>query len=362
MVSWNIVEVAAELRERAEASGCTVLDLSAGTPTLPTPQVVQQALAAAADAPGYPATHGSAALRQAYADWAGRAFAAALDPELVLPTIGSKELIAGLPALLGLGRDDLVVVPELSYPTYRLGAQRAGCRILAADSLTALGPQRPRLVWLNTPGNPTGRVLGVPHLRKVLQWARDRKALVASDECYLELQPPGQRPVSILDPEVNDGELGNLLAVHSLSKRSAMAGYRVGFVSGDPSVVADLLALRRSLGLIVPGPIQAAATAALNDDAHVADAAAHYDRHRQVLRQALEAGGFRVDDSTAGLFVWASNGEEDVLVTRRLAEKGLVVAPGGFYGPTGAAHIRVALTANTSDTLAAADILRHFGD
>lgn len=185
----------------------------------------------------------------------------------VLPVIGTKELIAWLPTLLGLGGADLVVVPELAYPTYDVGARLAGTRVLRADALTQLGPQSPALLYLNSPSNPTGRVLGVDHLRKVVEWARGRGVLVVSDECYLGLGWDAE-PVSVLHPSVCDGDHTGLLAVHSLSKSSSLAGYRAGFVVGDLEIVAELLAVRKHAGMMVPAPVQAAMVAALDDDAH----------------------------------------------------------------------------------------------
>jgi succinyldiaminopimelate transaminase len=262
----------------------------------------------------------------------------------VLPVIGTKELIAWLPMLLGLGREDLVVVPELAYPTYEVGARLAGAAVLRADSLTQLGPQTPKLVYVNSPSNPTGAVLGVDHLRKVVGWARDRGALVASDECYLGLGWDAE-PVSVLHPDVCDGDHTGLLAVHSLSKTSSLASYRAGFVAGDPAVVSELLAVRKHAGMMVPTPVQAAMVAALDDDAHEAEQKARYGRRRVALLRAVRDAGFTVDDSDAGLYLWATRGEpcRDTVVW--MAERGILVAPGEFYGPRGADHVRIALTA-----------------
>ena len=351
---WNVWELTRSVRERAAASGLTVIDLGQGTPTDPTPAFVQEALAAAADAPGYPPAHGTVAVREAYSDWVHRRWGAALDPTDVVATVGSKEFIATLPWLAGLRAGDLVVIPELAYPTYRAGALAAGCHVVAADSLTSLGPQRPAILWLNTPGNPTGRVLPTEHLAKVVAWARHRGTLVVSDECYIELTDPGVAAPSILSPEVSGGSYEGLLAVHSLSKRSSMAGYRCGFVAGDPQVVARLLKRRRDMGLIVPGPVQAAATAALSDDAHVAAARQAYAGRRALLIDALGAAGFRVDDSRAGLFVWATRDEPESETTGWLADRGIVGAPGSFYGPTGARHVRLSLTATDPELVEAA--------
>ncbi|MGH3578386.1 MAG: succinyldiaminopimelate transaminase, partial [Mycobacterium sp.] len=270
----------------------------------------------------------------------------------VLPVIGTKELIAWLPTLLGLRGEDLVVVPELAYPTYDVGARLAGTQLLRADSVTQLGPQTPALVYLNSPSNPTGRVLGVDHLRKVVGWARERGALVASDECYLSLGWDAE-PLSVLHPSVCDGEHTGLLAVHSLSKSSSLAGYRAGFVAGDPDVVAELLAVRKHAGMMVPTPVQAAMVAALDDDAHEHEQRDRYRRRRDALLPAFRSAGFTVDHSEAGLYLWVTRGEACRDTIAWLAQRGILVAPGEFYGPGGARHVRVALTA-TDERIAAA--------
>ena len=351
-----------------------LVDLSVGTPVDPVPAAVRAALAGpAAEVPGYPTTHGTPELRASLADALARRFGVTVNPSDVLPTIGSKELVAWLPTLLGATAGDLVVGPEVAYPTYEVGARLAGAEFVRADGLLGLGPRRPALVWLNSPSNPTGRVLPVEHLRKVVAWARERGAVVASDECYLALSPPEpgcpenrapehrapehrapeNRALSILHPDVSDGDHTGLLAVHSLSKSSNLAGYRAGFVTGDPQVVARLLEVRKHAGMMVPHPVQAAMAAAASDDAHVVAQAAVYARRRALLRAAVERWGLTVEHSAAGLYLWATAGEPARETVRRLATCGILVAPGEFYGPAGARHVRVALTA-TDERIAAA--------
>ena len=216
-------------RARAEAHPRGVVDLSVGTPVDPTPQVARTALAEAANAPGYPLTAGTRALRVTVAEWFARRLGVPdVDPDCVLPTIGSKELVAWLPTLLGLGPGHVVAYPRLAYPTYEIGALIAGCQPAATDSLTSLGPQRVALLWLNSPANPHGKVLPVEHLAKVVAWARERDVIIASDECYIEYGWDAT-PVSVLHPDVCGGTHDRLLAVHSLSKRSNMAGYRAAW-------------------------------------------------------------------------------------------------------------------------------------
>jgi succinyldiaminopimelate transaminase len=339
-------------RARSHADG--LVDLSVGTPVDPVPDKIRAALASVSDRAGYPTTHGTPELRQAAVEALGRRFGiGGVDPAAVLPTIGSKELVAWLPTLLGVHQGDLVVIPELAYPTYEVGALLAGAEVARADGLTMIGPRRPKIVWLNSPSNPTGKVLPVQHLRKVVEWARDRGTIVVSDECYLSLAWDTE-PVSVLDHAVNGGSLAGIIAVHSLSKSSSLAGYRAGFVTGDPSLVAKLLEIRKHAGMMVPRPVQEAMTAALSDDDHVDVQRERYRARRAVLRPALERAGFRIDHSEAGLYLWATRDEDAWQTVGWLAERGILVAPGTFYGPTGSQHVRVALTATDERVASAA--------
>ncbi|GAB7143558.1 succinyldiaminopimelate transaminase [Mycobacterium riyadhense] len=342
-----------EAKALAGAHPGGIVDLSVGTPVDPVAPLIREALAAAASAPGYPATAGTARLREAAVTALARRYGVTgLAEAAVLPVIGTKELIAWLPTLLGLGPADLVVVPELAYPTYDVGARLAGAQVLRADSLTQLGPRSPALVYLNSPSNPTGRVLGVEHLRKVVGWARERGVLVASDECYLGLGWDAE-PFSVLHPSVCDGDHTGLLALHSLSKTSSLAGYRAGFVAGDPGLIAELLAVRKHAGMMVPTPVQAAMVAALDDDPHEKLQRERYARRRAALLPTLRSAGFAVDYSEAGLYIWTTRGEPCGNSLAWFAERGILVAPGDFYGPGGAQYVRVALTA-TDERIAAA--------
>ena len=360
---WDLL---APYGERARSHPDGVVDLSIGTPVDATPDVVRRALADASDAHGYPQTYGTPALRQAVADWFARRRSATVDPAGVLPTVGSKELVGLLPAMLGLGAGDTVVLPRVAYPTYAIGARLAGAEMLATDDV-ADWADRPdvKLVWVNSPGNPHGAVATVDELRAVVAAARRTGALVVSDECYAEL--PWAEPFvrdgvpSLLDPRVCDGDVTGLLVTYSLSKQSNMAGYRAAFVAGDPAVVRDLLALRKQIGLIVPAPVQAAMTAALADDAHVAEQRKAYRRRREILVPALTDAGFVIDLSEAGLYLWTRRpgraGDCWGLVDW-FAERGVLVAPGAFYGEDGARHVRISLTASDERVRAAADRLR----
>ena len=331
-----------------------LVDLSVGTPVDPVPARVQQALAAASDSPGYPTVHGTAALRSAAVDWMDRRLGVSgIEATAVLPAIGTKELVASLPMLLGLGAGHRVMVPELAYPTYEIGARVVGADVVVSDSTMAVGPGRVDLVWLNSPGNPTGRVLPVEHLRKVVTWARERGAIVVSDECYIELGWDTQ-PVSVLHPDVCGGSPDGVLALHSLSKRSNLAGYRAGFATGDASLIASLLEARKHLGFMMPTPVQAAMKAALDDDAHLVEQRQRYAVRRQLLLAAVREAGFAVEHSEAGLYLWVTRGEACMDTVGWFAERGVLVAPGDFYGVRGAQHVRVALTASDERVEAAA--------
>jgi succinyldiaminopimelate transaminase len=350
---WDLLEPA---KARAAAHPDGLVDLSVGTPVDPVPAVVQAALAAAADSPGYPRVAGTPDLRAAIGDWVTATTGAPVEGLGVLPTIGSKELIAALPALLGLGAGDTVVIPTVCYPTYEVGALLAGARVVRADAPDRIPPDAPvRLVWLNTPANPSGAVLPVEALRAWVAYARARDAVIASDECYLPLGWEAD-PGSVL--AACGGSYRGVLSVHSLSKRSNLAGYRAGFVAGDADLVADLLEVRKHAGLIVPAPVQAAMVAALRDDEHVGAQRRRYATRRARLWEALTGVGFTIEDSHAGLYLWATRGVDCGRDVDWFAGRGILVAPGSFYGPAGARHVRVALTATDERVAAATARLR----
>ena len=341
-----------------------LVNLSIGTPVDPTPALIREALAAAADAPGYPTTHGTQALRQAIVEWfARRRNVPGLAPADVMPTVGSKELVAWLPLLLGLGAGDVIVRPTVAYPTYDMGATFAGATSVAADSLDELDAEtlaRVRLVWVNSPGNPTGIVRDADDLAELVRAAREIGAVVASDECYGELgwgqwdvENGGEAVPSVLDPRVSGGSNENLLAIYSLSKQSNVAGYRAAFVAGDGAIMANLINSRKHAGMIVPYPVQEAMRVALADETHVQEQKALYRRRREQLVGALEAFGLTIHHSEAGLYLWCTAGEDTWTTIGRLAERGIVAGPGTFYGEAGHGFIRVALT-GSDERIAAA--------
>ncbi|WP_223263015.1 succinyldiaminopimelate transaminase [Arthrobacter sp. NamB2] len=349
---WDAMAPYQEIASRHDDG---VVNLSIGTPIDPTPQLIRSALASAADAHGYPTTHGTAALRESISAWfARRRGVPGLDPKDILPTVGSKELVAWLPLLLGLGEGDVVVRPSVAYPTYDIGAHLAGATPVAADSLADLPADvraRVRLVWINSPGNPTGEVLGVDALRAIVADARSLGVVVASDECYGELgwgrwdpADGGEAVPSVLDPRVCGGTHDLLLAVYSLSKQSNLAGYRAAFTAGDPKIVANLVNTRKHAGMIVPYPVQEAMRVALGDDVHVSQQKDLYRRRRALLIPALEAAGFTISGSEAGLYLWASDGRPTWDTIGWLAGLGILAGPGTFYGDAGEGFIRVALT------------------
>jgi succinyldiaminopimelate transaminase len=352
----------APLKEKVSTFPNGPVDLSIGTPVDPVPAVIQAALSAAADAPGYPQTAGTPALRAAAAGWLSRVLDVSVAPETVLPVIGTKEIVAWLPTMLGLGTSDTVLYPSLAYPTYDIGAKLAGASGFATGQAApdaASLPGHPGLCWVNSPSNPSGEVKTASWLRSAVAWARSNRCVVASDECYITLGW-STTPVSVLHSSVSGGTLDGLIAVHSLSKRSNLAGYRAGFITGDPALMKELLLVCKQAGMIVPGPVQAAMTAALDDDAHASAQKARYEARRATLAEGLTAAGFRIDHSEAGLYLWATHPDHDSrsAVTWLATEAGILVGPGHFYGPDGERHVRVALTATDERVAEAGQRLR----
>ena len=355
---WDAMEPYA--KRAAEHPG-GIVDLSVGSPVDQTPELIRTALAAATDAHAYPQTAGTPALRRAIIDWyARRRGVTGLEERNVLPTVGSKELVALAPLMLGLGDGDVVVHPRAAYPTYAIGAAIAGAKPFASDD-PADWPADTKLIWLNSPGNPDGRVLDVDALRVARLRAAELGAAIISDECYAELGWAGRwehEPIpSILDDRVTGADRSNVLAIYSLSKQSNMAGYRAAFAAGCAGLIQRLLTVRKHAGLMLPAPLQQAMVVALGDDVHVAEQRERYRARRSTLKPALESAGFRIDDSEAGLYLWASEGRDAWASIDRLASLGILAGPGTFYGDFYPEHVRLSLTASDERIAAAAERL-----
>ena len=357
---WDTIS---EYADRARAYPGGFVDLSVGSPVDPTPEFVREALAAATDAHSYPQTAGSVPLREAIVAWYARRRGVELTVANVMPTIGSKEFVSLLPLFLGLGSGDVVVQPTLAYPTYAIGAALVGATVLSSDD-PAEWPAETRLVWLNSPSNPDGRVLTGEFLRTAVARARELGAVIVNDECYAELTWPAEGETSfpapapsILEKAIIGDSRDHVLSVYSLSKQSNLAGYRAGFVAGCSDLIAEILGVRKHIGLMPPAPVQAAMVATLADDAHVAKQRAVYFERRRRLSTALVSAGFRIDDSRAGLYLWATRGEDSIETISWLADCGILGAPGSFYGDDPAIHVRLALTATDADIALASDRL-----
>lgn len=345
---WDRIAAAGDIA-RKHPDG--IVDLSIGTPVDDTPEVITNALSAAANAPGYPTAAGLLELRQAWVSWAKRILSADLNTEQVVPSIGSKEIVAWLPILFGLNQNSTVAIPELAYPTYAVGAMLAHAKFVTYQRASDI-PDNTDMIWVNSPSNPTGEVLTADQLKEIVARGRELSAPVVSDECYIELGWEAE-PISILDPRVCGTDFTGILAVHSLSKRSNLAGYRSGAVLGDTKLINDIVSLRKHAGMLVSTPVQLATVAALADDAHVAIQKARYAKRRDVLHTALVSAGFKIEHSQAGLYLWATNGTDCLETVNWLAEKGILAAPGDFYGPAGQNYVRLALTA-TDERIASA--------
>jgi len=348
----------AGLAEVAGAHEGGLVDCSIGTPYDPPSPAVIDALATSGTERGYPASAGSAPLREAAAAWLTRRFA--LDdvpPSTVAACVGTKEFVASVPHLLRLRMPDkdTVLYPAVSYPSYAMGAELAGCRAVAVPAvsgrlggldLDAIDPgdaARALVLWSNSPSNPTG---GLGDLGAEAAWGRDHGVPVFSDECYAEFTWDGP-PRSVLQ-HGSDG----VLAVHSLSKRSNLAGVRVGFYAGDPELVEFLRAVRQHAGLMVPGPAQAAGVAALADDAHVEVQRARYAERLAFLAGVLADYGCPVALPAGGFYLWvpvptARWSDAWVMAEALASDGGLLVSPGDLYGEDGAGHVRVAVVQPT---------------
>jgi succinyldiaminopimelate transaminase len=327
-----------------------IIDLSQGTPVDPTPEFIQKSFRDASNSPGYPVTAGTPELRVAIKEWATHRLGASGEFD-VLPLIGSKELVAWLPTILESRK---VLIPKIAYPTYHVGALIAQAQSIEVEIDASTWPSAD-LAWMNSPSNPTGRTHSVEEIRACIQWARTNNSILVSDECYVEFDHTATS-YSVLSQSGGDNR--NILAVHSLSKRSSMAGYRAAFMIGDSVLIARIRELRKHGGMMVPLPVQKAMTVALGDDHHVAEQRSRYNSRRDVLRPALEAAGFHIEFSNSGLYLWCTRGEDAWESVDWLAHRGILATPGSFYGLAGARHIRLAMTATDEHIESAAHRLK----
>ena len=356
----------APAKERAAAHPGGICDLSVGTPVDDTPAFIREALADASNAHGYPTVIGTTEVREAIVAWGKRRGMVDVGMNGVIPTIGSKEAVAWIPFLLGVRPGDTVLVPEVAYPTYDIGARLAGATPVAVDPTDPSSWPDAALVYLNSPGNPDGHVMSTDELRAVVDWARAHGAVVVSDECYAAL--PWSEPYvsegvpSLLDTDVCDGDASGLLVLYSLSKQSNLAGYRGALIYGDPALVAPIVSVRKHSGLMVPAPVQHAMAVALHDTEHVERQRSVYAVRRALLLEALTDAGLDVDpDTAAGLYLWVldpAHPNDSWALVNRLAELGILVAPGDFYGTAAHGRARMALTATDERIQAAASRIR----
>jgi succinyldiaminopimelate transaminase len=329
------------LRKEAEKVPGGVVDLSIGTPYDPPPGGVVEALGSSGTERSYPPSVGTPAFRDAAAGWLDRRFGVAVDPQHVAACMGTKEFVAGVPHWLRLRSPDrdTVLYPRISYPSYAMGATLAGCRAVPFATLADVEPgdaDRALCAWVNSPANPTGHL---DDLAAAAAWGRAHGVPVLSDECYIEFTwaAPGRTIV--------EHGLEGVVAVHSLSKRSNLAGVRAGFYAGDPDLVHYLSEVRKHAGFMVPGPVQAAAVAAFGDDAHVDEQRDRYARRLALMVDALIAAGIACPAPAGAFYLWAPapNGDAWALAHRLAAEGGAIVAPGELYGTAGADHVRIAV-------------------
>ena len=319
--------------EKAKKYPGGFIDLSQGTPVDPTPKFIQEALTKASNSPSYPLTAGSSQLKDAIRAWATLNLGATGEFD-VLPVIGSKEFVALLPTFL---QSKTVLYPKIAYPTYLVGALIASANAISVE-IDAKSWPTADLAWINSPSNPTGQVQSDSEILATINWARNNGSVIASDECYLSFSKEAKSILSL-----TDGNNEGVLAVHSLSKRSNLAGYRAAFVIGDSKLIDQIRQIRKHAGLIVPLPVQQAMIAALSDNNHAIEQAERYEKRRIKLITALSNAGFTIEHSQAGLYIWCSKNEDCYKTVDWFANLGVLVTPGSFYGSE--KFIRIALTA-----------------
>ncbi|MSW17151.1 MAG: succinyldiaminopimelate transaminase [Actinobacteria bacterium] len=327
---WDLL---APYGEKAKKYPGGFIDLSQGTPVDPTPTFIQEALTKASNSPSYPLTAGSSQLKDAIRAWATLNLGATGEFD-VLPVIGSKEFVALLPTFL---QSKTVLYPKIAYPTYLVGALMASAKAIPVE-IDAKSWPIADLAWINSPSNPTGQVQSDSEILATINWARNNGSVIASDECYLSFSKEAKSILSL-----TGGNNEGVLAVHSLSKRSNLAGYRAAFVIGDSKLIDQIRQIRKHAGLMVPLPVQQAMIAALSDNNHAIEQAERYEKRRIKLITALSKAGFTIEHSQAGLYIWCSKNEDCYKTVDWFANLGVLVTPGSFYGSE--KFIRIALTA-----------------
>ena len=318
--------------EKAKKYPGGFIDLSQGTPVDPTPTFIQEALTKASNSPSYPLTAGSSQLKDAIRAWATLNLGATGEFD-VLPVIGSKEFVALLPTFL---QSKTVLYPKIAYPTYLVGALMTSAKAIPVE-IDAKSWPTADLAWINSPSNPTGQVQSDSEILATINWARNNGSVIASDECYLSFSKEAKSILSL-----TGGNNEGVLAVHSLSKRSNLAGYRAAFVIGDSKLIDQIRQIRKHAGLIVPLPVQQAMIAALSDNNHAIEQAERYEKRRIKLITALSKAGFTIEYSQAGLYIWCSKNEDCYKTVDWFANLGVLVTPGSFYASE--KFIRIALT------------------
>jgi succinyldiaminopimelate transaminase len=331
-----------------------LVDLSIGTPCDPPPASVVAALAASNSERGYPPSVGNEPLRRAFSEWMNRRFAVSVPTSAIAACIGTKEFVGTLPQWMKLRSPwlDTVLYPSIAYPTYEMGATLAGCRAVAVpmnarggidlDAISEDDAARALLLWVNSPSNPTG---ALDDLEAAATWGRSRGVPVFSDECYAEFT--WASPARSILQYGSEG----VIAVHSLSKRSNLAGLRVGAYAGDPDLVHYLGEVRKHVGMMVPGPAQAAAVAALNDDEHVTEQRERYQARLRRMSQILSTwSGIDVPLPDGGFYLWFPVDDAWAFTERLAREGGALVSPGDLYGAAGSGFVRVAVV-QTDETI-----------
>jgi succinyldiaminopimelate transaminase len=356
-----------EAKAAAVARGIELIDFGIGEPREETPPFIREALAASlAPVSTYPKADGLPALREAVARWIGRRFGVSVDPSTqVVPTLGSKEAVFHMAEVLG---GEAVAVTTPGYPVGARGALFAGREVVELpldpasgwrpdlDALDASTLSRLGLLWLNFPNNPTGAVAPLELLERAAALAREHDFVLACDEAYSEIWLAGDAPVSALQL----GDLANVVVLNTLSKRSSMPGYRSGFVAGDPRIIAALKRYRPNVGVAPQEFVQLASVAAWDEESHVEDVRARYREKRDLLWPALQDAGFANAGGDGTFFLWLQTpgGEDEEACAVRLLEHGVVCAPGSFFGPGGAGHVRFALVPTPEACADAAHRLR----